>query len=390
MQSDAAIDGAENRMPELAHFADVEAMVATLKPERPVYCVRPSVLRQTARHFIELFPGTVMYAVKSNPEAAVTRPLYDAGIRHFDTASLDEIATIKSAFPDATAYFMHPVKSRTAIREAHGRYEVRHFAIDHPSELDKLCQELKTRDSIIVVRLATPHTDALFDLSDKFGVDPERAVGLMQACSRSGFRVGLAFHIGSQCLDPNAFMSGFDAAREVIATVDTPLACFDVGGGFPVDYAGVEVPRLERYIDVIRVGVESLALPPDCPVMCEPGRALVAHAQSVVVQVQLRKGRDLYINDGRYGSLIAPSIGIHFPVRHVGQRDARGDCDFRVFGPTCDGLDVLPRPIRLPESITEGDWIEFGYSGAYSNALRTDFNGFRPERFVTVDAPFQR
>jgi len=66
-------------------------------------------VRQTAQRFLELFPGRVLYAVKCNPHPSVLRALYSAGIRHFDTASLPEIALIREKFPDAGAYFMHPV-----------------------------------------------------------------------------------------------------------------------------------------------------------------------------------------------------------------------------------------------------------------------------------------
>ncbi|MDH3377394.1 MAG: type III PLP-dependent enzyme, partial [Gammaproteobacteria bacterium] len=83
-----------------------------------------------------------------------------------------------------------------------------------------------------------------------------------------------------------------------------------------------------------------------------------------------------------------PSLGIALPVRKVGINAYSGQQEFEVFGPTCDGLDVLPVPLRLPTDIREGDWLEFGLAGAYSNALCTDFNGFRPDTFVTVDTPF--
>jgi ornithine decarboxylase len=230
----------------------------------------------------------------------------------------------------------------------------------------------------------------MFDLSGKYGADVELARGLLRMSAKRGFETGLVFHVGSQCLNPAAFTAGFETAAQVLHDAGTELACFDVGGGFPVEYDGVNAPPLERYLDVIREGLEALTLPHECTVMCEPGRALVASAQSLVVQVQLRKNDRLYINDGRYGSLIASSIGVAFPVRQVGTTPHSHQQDFEVLGPTCDGLDVMPAPLRLPANIREGDWLEFGFAGAYSNALRTDFNGFRPDTFVTVDAPFVR
>ena len=95
------------RKPENKRFADARSMVAALQPSYPVYCARPRVVARAAQRFLELFPGRVLYAVKCNPHPRVLRALYDAGIRHFDTASLPEIALARESFADAGAHFMH-------------------------------------------------------------------------------------------------------------------------------------------------------------------------------------------------------------------------------------------------------------------------------------------
>jgi ornithine decarboxylase len=86
-------------------------MLESLRPSYPVFCLRPHVLAATAKRFLSLFPGRVLYAVKCNPHPLVLRTLSEAGIRHFDTASLPEIAQVREAIPDAACYFMHPVKT---------------------------------------------------------------------------------------------------------------------------------------------------------------------------------------------------------------------------------------------------------------------------------------
>ncbi|HSR72064.1 MAG TPA: type III PLP-dependent enzyme, partial [Kiloniellales bacterium] len=57
---------------------------------------------------------------------------------------------------------------------------------------------------------------------------------------------------------------------------------------------------------------------------------------------------------------------------------------FRLNGPTCDSLDVVPGTFELPDDVREGDWIEIDQIGAYSNAMATRFNGFYPETLVEV------
>ena len=99
-------------------YTDARAMVAALKPSYPVYCLRPDVFAAVARRFLELFPGRVLYAMKCNPHPRVMQELHDAGIRHFDTASLPEIAQVHEAYPRGHAYFMHPVKGRAVIKNA--------------------------------------------------------------------------------------------------------------------------------------------------------------------------------------------------------------------------------------------------------------------------------
>ena len=82
----------------LHHFKTVGDVVRALEPSNPVYCLRPDALTQSARYFLDSFPGRVMYAVKCNPHPTVLRALHKAGIRHFDTASLAEIALIREMF----------------------------------------------------------------------------------------------------------------------------------------------------------------------------------------------------------------------------------------------------------------------------------------------------
>ena len=373
----------------MQNFRSTAALIRERAPEEPVYCLRPSRIADNATRFIEGFPGTVLFAVKSNPLPEVLDILYGAGIRHFDTASTDEIVLVRGRYADARAYFMHPVKGEQAMHDASQRHAVRHFVVDHQDELHKLCRVFPAGGVVPVVRMATP-PGARFDLSEKFGADATASVALMRAAETAGLRPGLCFHVGSQCLDPRLFETAFALAGEVLRESGVAPVCLDVGGGFPARYPGAAVPALDEFLVAVRAGLRSLSLPGDCQVMCEPGRALVADGISVLTRVMLRKGNRLYLNDGIYGSFKGCTIGLRFPYRVLRGVDGlvRGDALFTVFGPTCDSLDVLPEPLALPADISTGDWIEFGCMGAYSAALRTGFNGFYPRDLVTVEEPF--
>ena len=368
-------------------YRSARAMVAAMTPSYPVYCLRPAVLEESARRFLEAFPGRVLYAMKCNPHPRVLRALYDAGIHHFDTASLPEIAQVRELFRDAGAYFMHPVKARAVIKTAYEVYGVRHFVVDHESELAKVHDETGGEGVTIIVRMATPHAGAAYDLSTKFGARPALAAELLKEVRREGLQAGISFHVGSQCLTPRAYRTALELVGEVVEAAKTDIHFLDVGGGFPAPYLGVNMPPLDDYIAEINAGVGALSLRRDCVLMCEPGRALVAGGCSLVVQVLLRKDDQIYVNDGIYGSLSEMvTARLQMPARliRLDGEPAAAMRDFTVAGPTCDSLDMLPFPFRLAEDVREGDWIEIEQLGAYSSALRTHFNGFYPDTFVEL------
>ncbi len=376
---------------QIPNFATVEDVIAELEPGYPIYCLRPAELKRQAEFFLDAFPGRVMYAVKCNPHLTVLKALYDAGIRHFDTASLAEIALVREHFPQADCYFMHPVKARASIMTAHEVYSVDHFVIDHEKELAKIIDVTGGGDgSVVLVRIVTPVHDAQYQLSDKFGVAADAAPDLLRKVHAADFQTGVAFHVGSQCRNPQAFVDGIATALDVIEAAGVPVHYLDVGGGFPAVYQDDYPPALSVYLYAIQEAFDRARLRKDCVLMCEPGRALVASGCSLLTQIQLRKDDKLYINDGIYQSLSETLLGkMKLPARLISpQREIAAERrDFTILGPTCDNLDILPAPFCLPVDADEGDWIEIGQTGAYSNSAATRFNGFFPETFVSVDAP---
>ena len=371
----------------IRHFGSVLAMVTALRPVRPVYCLKPGELTAAAARFEAWFPGDVLYAVKCNPHPFILRRLYEAGVAGFDAASLSEIADARMVHPDAVVGLLNPVKPRGDIRDAYRFHGVRLFVVDQASEFEKMVDELgNVVDVTVLVRFATAPADALYELSDKFGATPEEAARLLAAVAGQGWAAGIAFHVGSQCKTPTAYTTALIEAGAIARKSGVALACVDVGGGFPADYLEEIPPPLQTYFDAISNGAQQAGL--SCRLFCEPGRALVASACALVVQVQLRKGDDLYINDGVYHSLSEMVTGgLRYPVRLIRLEGgvAAETCAFRMFGPTCDSTDVLPAPFELPHDVREGDWIEIGQMGAYSNAVSTQFNGVWPNDYVTVD-----
>jgi ornithine decarboxylase len=368
----------------------VDAVVAKLRPEEPLHCVRPAVVAAAARAFVQAFDGETLYAVKCNPEPAVLRAVWDGGVRHFDCASIAEVTLVRRMFPGAEIHFMHPVKSRSAIREAWVVNGVRDFVLDAPGELAKILDELAACAADarpgLFVRLALPKSRAAIDLSSKFGADFETAVALLRAARGHARVLGVAFHVGSQCMDTLPWRDAMRLTGEVIRAAGVAVDVIDVGGGFPVAYPEIDPPPLGAFMAEIDAAFDALGMP-GVKLWAEPGRALVAGGGSVVVQVQLRRGNMLYVNDGVFGSLAdAGALGFRFPARLIraGHDGGAAEAAFGLFGPTCDSTDVRRGPFMLPEDVGEGDWIEIGQLGAYGSCLRTAFNGFDRATLVEV------
>ncbi|MEO9612434.1 MAG: alanine racemase [Nitratireductor sp.] len=391
----------------MQRFDNARDAALTLRPDDPVYCFRPEVLKADARRFMALFPGKTAYAVKTNGEPMVLKALAEAGIEAFDVASPAEFEAVRAASPQAEMLYMHPVKAQSDIRLALETYNIRVIAVDHEDEITKLSRVVQALDIdpgslTVFVRIQTKGS-AAYELSKKFGAGPAHAVELLRRLDRNGYKVGICFHVGSQIADPETYERALRSADWVRNRAAVPLAGLDVGGGFPAEYGhdpnrkAPELPSLEELMERLRADLEEWAFM-DMPLVAEPGRVICAHAFSLIVRVMLRKGRRLYINDGIWSSLSDSWTGkITLPARFIPDpaiRSRNGDkskiVPFKVCGATCDSVDILSRPFWLPETVDTGDWIEIGHIGAYSMSLRTRFNGFYPDTFVEVTTPFEQ
>ena len=352
-----------------------------LKPSQPLYILWTERIAAAARDFAAGFPGTAMYAVKTNPHPEAIRAIYRAGVTSFDVASMQEIRLVRKVAPKARMYFMHPVKAPEAIREAYTVYGIRDFVLDCEEELYKILRETDLASDLrLYVRMGLPKNGkAAIDFSSKFGAGPEHAVKLLRQCRPVAEKLGLCFHVGTQITEPKVYAQAIDTAAKVIAKSGVSVDALDVGGGFPVPYPGQDAPALTTCFDTIKTALGKNGLA-GLEILGEPGRALVAQGGSLVVRVELRKGQMLYLNDGTYGGLFdaGPLLNTRYPVRAYrdGGRFEDAIEAFQFAGPTCDSLDMMKGPFLLPADIDLGDWIEIGNLGAYSQGMRTNFNGF--------------
>jgi len=382
------------RFDSLPRFATASKAIESLKPSEPLYLIHPEKFAAATKQFQENFPGDVLYAVKANPHPVALSNLWNAGIRHFDTASLGEIEIVKGLFPDAICHFMAPVRLAGQAKAAFEKHGVNDFVVDSDAELDKLLAETASPKKLrIFVRLVAQLGGALLEMSSKYGCRPEEAVKLLKRVRLAGAQPCLTFHVGSQCLSPFSYAQAIEIAQRAITVSGVEIAALDIGGGFPAAYAGQEPPPYHWYFDMIKEALNSLSRP-NLKVMCEPGRALCAGGISLVTQVVMRRGDRLYLNDGIYGSFDEQrfaSFDEDYPPTAI-TLDGRGKAKtlagekrpFRAYGPTCDSADVLPRPVVLPDGIGNGDYILFEAMGAYTVSSRSSFNGYYPDSWALI------
>ena len=359
------------------------AAIAKQRPVQPVTLLRPHAAHRAARFFVEKFPGNSLYAVKANPSPDLLRVLWDAGVTHYDVASIGEVRLVHETLPEAVLCFMHPVKAEEAIAEAYFQHGVKTFSLDTVDELEKIVSATSTdgipaTDLNLLVRIRVSSDHSKLSLASKFGAAQDEVKQLLIAARQAADALGICFHVGSQAMTPAAYAEAMTRVREAIVDAAVTVDIVDVGGGFPSSYPGMEPPPLETYFAVIHQSFEALPISYSAELWCEPGRALCAEYASVLVRVEKRRGDELYINDGAYGALFdAAHIGWRYPVRLIRDQDSHvRPMSFSFYGPTCDDLDRMTGPFELPADVGPGDYIEVGMLGAYGCAMRTQFNGF--------------
>jgi ornithine decarboxylase len=222
-------------------------------------------------------------------------------------------------------------------------------------------------------------------------VSSEDAPALLLRARQVARRLGITFHVGSQAVVPAAFGEALRQIGQLIVTSGVMVDAIDIGGGFPSRYPHSDPPELASFMDEVAQAADELAVRHSCELLCEPGRALVAEAESVIVRVDARRGNALYVNDGAFGTLFdAAYAAFRFPARLVAtsRRKSKPVAEFALYGPTCDSSDYLPGPFVLPACVREGDYIEIGQIGAYGRVLANRFNGFGEyDEAILTDEP---
>jgi len=335
------------------------------------------------------------YAVKCCNEQRIVESLVSLGLS-FDCASKNEIDQVmKLGVPANKIIFANPAKSIAHIKYAR-EVGVDLMTFDNEIELLKIREHHP--NARMVLRILADDPTAVCQFGIKFGVAPSGALAVLQSAKALGIDVvGVSFHVGSGCQNPEAYHDAVASARRVFteaASIGYNFTLLDIGGGFP----GHDSARISfKDITTVLNAALDKFFPEDMGVqiIAEPGRYYVASAGTLATNVTSKRAvsRDgerhimYYVNDGAYGSFNC-LLYDHATVQPTLLRETTDTATQRssFWGPTCDSMDLLVKSIDFPE-VHIGDWIIWEDMLAYTIAAGSCFNGFqRPMHYYTFSS----
>lgn len=362
-----------------------------LQLQTPCFVFSKDKIIEKLKGFEAVFPEAgVFYAMKANFDPQILKVLAETGAG-FEVASKFELELLKELnVPPEKIIYGTSVKPIDHIKTFYD-YGVRVFACDSFMELEKMAPYAP--EAKVFVRLHVDNKRSEIDLSEKFGVTPEKAVRLLQKTKELGMTpYGVSFHVGSQATDPHAWANNLEVAHGVIEEVKKEgieLEIINIGGGYPCKYTSTQDHvMLEEIVENIREKYNELGLTQK--IITEPGRGLIADTGVALTSVFGRKNKDdkkwLFLDMGVYMGLfevMAYQGSTRYRVTPLRKSDAP-QTTFALAGPTGDGPDVIDREVLLPEDMQNGDVLVVHDIGAYSLPCICNFHAFPSPRVYLV------
>jgi diaminopimelate decarboxylase len=356
--------------------------------ERAFYIINLGELTNSFTNWMRLLPRVhPYYAVKCNPNPVILESLASLGA-NFDCASETEMKTIIEITKDPTRIiFANPCKMTSQIRYARAN-DVDMMTFDCEEELYKI--KLYHPYAKLILRLAVDDSKSVCKFNKKFGCTLNQVNDLLTIAKTLKLDVvGFSFHVGSGCSSSDNFYNAIGDCRkatDIAKDLGIKVSVIDIGGGFP----GVD--RNVRFEDIaqrVNDGIDTFFKEEieqnTITFIAEPGRYFAEKTHTLVMNVIGKKiitddkGDKMivyYLNDGVYGSFNCIYFDHHTPsVLPFNERDGKL-FKSRLFGPTCDSIDLIADEIMLPElAISEIVYVE--NFGSYTIAASSNFNGFK-------------
>jgi len=362
--------------------------------EQPFYIIDIGEIIKAYEKWMLYFPKIKpYYAVKCNPNPALLHVLSCLGT-YFDCASENEIKTIIEITNNPkTIIFANPCKMSSQIKYARAN-DVDMMTFDCEEELYKI--RLYHPYAELVLRLSVDDSHSICKFNSKFGCKIENVENLINLVKLLKLNlVGFSFHVGSGCKSVDSYYTAIQTCRsayELAVKNDMKIRIIDIGGGFP----GIDNENsinIEQIATKLKEAQEQFfekeMQDGTIQFIAEPGRFFVEKSHTLVLNV-IGKKRETsmndaneteeiiiyYLNDGVYGSFNCIYFDHKTPiVLPFNERNENKMYKSKIFGPTCDSIDLISKETMLPE-LAIGEWVYVENFGAYTTAASSSFNGF--------------
>ena len=118
------------------------------------------------------------------------------------------------------------------------------------------------------------------------------AENLLKIIRKKSLKIGICFHVGSQCMNPKAYKNAIEYSKKIVEASGVQINYLNVGGGFPSNYENYKSPQLKAFIvSVVNNSFSKIFHKNSSKIklLAEPGRSIVSECMSLVVKVNSRK-----------------------------------------------------------------------------------------------------
>lgn len=364
--------------------------------ERAFYIINLGALSDLYNNWLRLLPIVKpYYAVKCNPNPVILEALASLGC-NFDCASEAEMKMIIEITKDPSRIiFANPCKMSSQIRYARAN-DVDLMTFDCEEELYKI--KLYHPYAKLVLRLAVDESNSRCKFNKKFGCKLSQVEELLNIVKTLKLDViGFSFHVGSGCTSANTFYDAINECKKayiIAEKIGINISIIDIGGGFPGIDKNIKFEDIAKRIndgifDFFQNELDNNSI----QFIAEPGRYFAEPSHTLVLNVIGKKnviddetGEKViiyYLNDGIYGSFGCIYFDHNNPtILPFNERNDKVHKS-RLFGPTCDSIDLISNEIMLPE-LAVGEWVYVENFGAYTVASSSNFNGFKTNVFKYI------
>ena len=376
----------------------VEDMLKRKGIEEPFYIVNISNIIESYVKWTKMLPHIKpYYAVKCNHNIVLLKTLALLGC-NFDCASKNEIEKIMDIVDDAKRIiFANPCKVKSHLQYAN-LHNILLMTFDCEEELYKI--KKFHPHAKLIIRIAVDDSKSLCKFSSKFGCSLKEVSYLLERANELGLNVeGVSFHVGSSCMSTSSFYQAISDCKQVVniaKELNIIMKTVNIGGGFP---GNDKIINMEDIAVSIRGAINDFFFEEvknnQIQFIAEPGRYFAQNSHTLVLSITGKKsivdefGEKIfiyYLNDGLYNSFNCIIFDhASFDLIPLFRREG---CQYRskIFGPTCDSMDLVKENILLPEYFI-GDYFYVEDFGAYTVSPSSGFNGFVTDinKYVLID-----